>query len=521
MKQSTLLLFLFILSFSIVKGQYDCPSTCEQLAPNMGFEIAGASDIVFSSTCPNDPNTYGPGPCGWRRAWNSPDIYPPTGSENQYLIYWVRNSEKLDHSEGIISNMPIDLIPGNEYVLEFDYSVRGFDLKQIIIALCDGDIPDDEQNNSIYDLNMEIIDFFSGFADSEPAGHCMAGPTLHRGPIPFTAPSNPALNRILITGADNIFNQQSFVAIDNLSITPIEDCDTILCETAFENCTYEFDLNACPAELDYGYIAIECEADFEWSFPSGSTALEFTSANHSVIVNATPGIYSVTLTDADGCTEVQEYDIMEDCCGSGHSCDCGPVTDLDCININHAEYLIWEDLECADGYEVLITVADPACCPEAPIPPYNLPLFYTSTNSLQAPPNKCFSWQVRAICPSGEAGEYSEASCYSYPCFLPPEDENTGSINQFEDIHLAPMVYPNPNNGEVFLQMDLMEDSNLAIEIYNVEGKLIKSFDKEWISKGKFSKTWIPNNDLQDGIYFIHFLTDKEVFRKKVVLSRN
>jgi len=79
-----------------------------------------------------------------------------------------------------------------------------------------------------------------------------------------------------------------------------------------------------------------------------------------------------------------------------------------------------------------------------------------------------------------------------------PEDGNIG-IN----------VFPNPTNGQVFIE----GADNASIKVYNTAGTVVASFDE-------FSNNSIDMTGLENGIYFIRIVTDNETINKKINLIK-
>ncbi len=69
------------------------------------------------------------------------------------------------------------------------------------------------------------------------------------------------------------------------------------------------------------------------------------------------------------------------------------------------------------------------------------------------------------------------------------------------------IIYPNPANSVVYLQHS---DAILAIELYDITGKLISSY-------GAVDKIDVSN--LSKGIYFIQFLTEHQIVTKKLAVE--
>ncbi|MBK9799084.1 MAG: T9SS type A sorting domain-containing protein [Bacteroidetes bacterium] len=78
-------------------------------------------------------------------------------------------------------------------------------------------------------------------------------------------------------------------------------------------------------------------------------------------------------------------------------------------------------------------------------------------------------------------------------------------------------IYPNPASGFVTVEYRSEEAKSLQIKLMNPEGRVIytESNDK---FKGSYSHK-LNVNDLARGIYFVQFISDKQVLTKKVVLN--
>jgi subtilisin-like proprotein convertase family protein len=104
---------------------------------------------------------------------------------------------------------------------------------------------------------------------------------------------------------------------------------------------------------------------------------------------------------------------------------------------------------------------------------------------------------------------------------------NTGTINSIDlevcTQTLVPLVnetfsfedfalYPNPNNGTFAIQFNSNSSSNVKVEVFDIEGRMI--FDKEYENSGVFSEN-IELRGVQSGLYLVR-ITDgsKKMVRK-------
>ncbi len=100
-----------------------------------------------------------------------------------------------------------------------------------------------------------------------------------------------------------------------------------------------------------------------------------------------------------------------------------------------------------------------------------------------------------------------------------PPDVNTMQLSEIQSI------YPNPFNPSTTITYYLRKDSNVKIQIYNVKGELVKTFDKGYqegdnyyrvVWNGQSSNT----QQVSSGIYFFKLITDDGYSYKKAVLTK-
>ncbi len=94
--------------------------------------------------------------------------------------------------------------------------------------------------------------------------------------------------------------------------------------------------------------------------------------------------------------------------------------------------------------------------------------------------------------------------------------------NDILNIH----AFPNPiEEGEsIRLVYNIPEQSTVTIEIYDIQGRLIKTIlDEAEVSAGKYTYLWDGLNDegkrVKRGIYFLIISTDKEEYKKKIFIK--
>ena len=120
------------------------------------------------------------------------------------------------------------------------------------------------------------------------------------------------------------------------------------------------------------------------------------------------------------------------------------------------------------------------------------------------------------------------------PCNLPIPMNGHAQVDIFADELTQPTndgkklskfkVAPNPFNTETNISFELDQEDQISIEIYNLNGQLIKQLFNGIQSSGSNQLSWDGNSDdgnkLENGIYFIVLKTSDQVITKKVSLIR-
>ncbi len=121
--------------------------------------------------------------------------------------------------------------------------------------------------------------------------------------------------------------------------------------------------------------------------------------------------------------------------------------------------------------------------------------------------NSCFVWQVTAICGEDTQSHPSGQACYGGSKFEIIKDE----LKSFENVSVS----PNPTSGNMIIEMDTNYETDVLVEIYDFYGNKVHSFENQ-VSSHK-SVQWDGSN-LNEGVYFIYFKTDKETLYRKVIV---
>lgn len=73
-------------------------------------------------------------------------------------------------------------------------------------------------------------------------------------------------------------------------------------------------------------------------------------------------------------------------------------------------------------------------------------------------------------------------------------------------------IFPNPSNGQLYFKLENPENNNYQIEIFDLNGVLIKSFNDN------FRQPSINIQDIKSGIYLYKFILGENVDRGKIIL---
>ena len=80
-------------------------------------------------------------------------------------------------------------------------------------------------------------------------------------------------------------------------------------------------------------------------------------------------------------------------------------------------------------------------------------------------------------------------------------------------------AYPNPFNPSTMVKIQNSSGKNLKLEIFNLNGYLIKSFENRWTSLGAYDFTWDAKKEA-NGVYFFRLSDVNNSIIRKVVLLK-
>lgn len=103
--------------------------------------------------------------------------------------------------------------------------------------------------------------------------------------------------------------------------------------------------------------------------------------------------------------------------------------------------------------------------------------------------------------------------------------DGDGTATGLNDMHLQNgMIYevaPNPYSQAVNIKYGVFKRSKVAVEVFDLNGKLVAEVSEESLEPEKYEVSWQPENDLPDGHYFIALkVNDMQVHYQKTILAR-
>jgi hypothetical protein len=103
-----------------------------------------------------------------------------------------------------------------------------------------------------------------------------------------------------------------------------------------------------------------------------------------------------------------------------------------------------------------------------------------------------------------------------------PCTDNTSKMayaNSNNTLETSAVLYPNPVNERSFLDFTINYDSNVKVELYNMNGQLVGTiYTNEAKADNNYSVT-IEGSTLSSGMYILKLSTDREVINKTLVVS--
>ncbi len=225
------------------------------------------------------------------------------------------------------------------------------------------------------------------------------------------------------------------------------------------------------------------------------------------------GMYDITMTwtitDVEGCeTTVSISETVKiECVDDPDPCVEATNLRFDCRRAS----MSWTG-DPLQAYVVEVTWDDPYCrdCKGTRPTQMRWDVQGTSFSLPYIDRSGCFSWRVGTKCKDGTV-LWSASQCVS--CYTRPHEPTPS------DVKTVAKISPNPNDGNMNIEISGANKTNFDIKVYRFDGILIKSFDKNHIENNLTTITWNGKSVLTPGIYFLVITTDTETITKKVIIK--
>ena len=81
-------------------------------------------------------------------------------------------------------------------------------------------------------------------------------------------------------------------------------------------------------------------------------------------------------------------------------------------------------------------------------------------------------------------------------------------------------VMPNPFYQEAIIQYHLAKESEVAIQILDINGKIVQQLGNNSIQSRGLHEIRLSNHQMQSGMYYIFLITPEAMISQKVILIK-
>ncbi|MGZ6539843.1 MAG: T9SS type A sorting domain-containing protein, partial [Bacteroidia bacterium] len=92
----------------------------------------------------------------------------------------------------------------------------------------------------------------------------------------------------------------------------------------------------------------------------------------------------------------------------------------------------------------------------------------------------------------------------------------TGISDNNESVSLN--VFPNPVTDNINVAFNLNQSENISMNLFSVDGKLIRTFENKTIDQGYFNQTY-STEGISKGIYFLRLSSNNFSESKKILVN--
>ncbi|HEX7457888.1 MAG TPA: T9SS type A sorting domain-containing protein, partial [Ginsengibacter sp.] len=93
---------------------------------------------------------------------------------------------------------------------------------------------------------------------------------------------------------------------------------------------------------------------------------------------------------------------------------------------------------------------------------------------------------------------------------------NYSSTIRLDFKHFDWAIFGNPISTNSWIQLQVAKTSNIAFQVYTIDGRLVKTINKGTVSEGTYS---VPLNlgNAASGIYIVKLISDNQIFSKQII----
>ena len=95
---------------------------------------------------------------------------------------------------------------------------------------------------------------------------------------------------------------------------------------------------------------------------------------------------------------------------------------------------------------------------------------------------------------------------------------NPTSIEEESIQILEPEIFPNPNDGKAIIRFNILRSSDISVDIFDINSRLISNIFKGQLNQGIQSFEWLAK--VPNGIYFARISSGKTVSSIKIIVQR-
>lgn len=95
------------------------------------------------------------------------------------------------------------------------------------------------------------------------------------------------------------------------------------------------------------------------------------------------------------------------------------------------------------------------------------------------------------------------------------------SLTAVEDLSAVSeiSIFPNPTHGDASLNLDLSKAGNIAVKVYDIQGKEVMNVFDGWLNAGESQLTIESSSKLTSGVYVVNVKAGESVIQKKLVIQ--